>query len=1105
MPVIMANAVLLGAYIPSYQHVYSQTQQVALVVGDSPEAIAILQGKGYWTSVAEEIPPSLDPYNLVVLAGGDLSGAGDSMRDYVQGGGGMVYLSDAAASLDLATNHDWIGAQSVAYSGAGENATVLFDAPLSSSLLSGDILVAQTSEMSGAPGVVGLETGTTVLAQYTGGNVFAYSFEPGLGKVFFQAGTDPGVGGELAAENLAELLKSGMLWATTETIAPTDFLPSNSGITTGNGEPTGTTDIAFSETGFQSHQLTAPADPVLSIFVNSEGGLVNPTLFFEADGVEYSFHSQDHPGALLTFASAMNITEVRFEVNDWLGGSVQVGYVMVRTAPPCSLPAGAEVTQPGSIPPDAAQVGTTGIPVGSSIEVPPVPVPVTSLLVGFGGEANGYILSFESGGVTYECPVQPEIIEVTFDSPVVVSDVELKNDGLWGIVGYLESPQEVAAYAKLAPVRETILPPGISVQVDAAAPSYVYSASFDPTSIGPEFYQLTTPLSRLTALWLSAEPDLVEPFVYFRSGEQWYSAQIDQQVTSSLIYFPVTFDIDELYASSSGQAGSISAGYLYPVSLDARAGVDQSVEENQIVYLDGRGSTGEGALTFEWTQIEGSTVLLHDSDSDTAYFSAPSVDEASERLSFRLVITDSEGEESSDIMTVMVRNVKGPNNLPPSIGSIAEATVDEGAQVVLAASAYDPDGDPIKYLWTQLSGPAAVLSGSSTATLSFIAPEVSEDSVLTFQLRVADGLGHAVTKDVLVTVRNAHEDIAPPAPTFSAGEDQVISEGTSVSLSGQLLTGAAGSFEFHWDQVSGMPVTLESAPPLGTTFVAPQINENMSKLTFRLGMFDSEGTIAAWDDISVTVTDSPAEGNVEVTQSGTTSLEVGEAPRINSVDAQPPSEIFMVDIPGPEGVAIPNPAGPVVGIWVNATSGMPGMALQFSTPGGSFVMEVTSGMALAYVFDRGDVSLQNISLTAPESIDQVGVGYYYGQVPLSSLSSPTVPAEEESPPILAEPPSEGAVIKFARENQAVAGLMAIGVPVGIGVALKMVSTRRRNRATLDPAKALFPKSDPIAGEAEKVRPVIEELEKMLGRNLDTAVSASELLDRFGSNRAEPAG
>jgi hypothetical protein len=75
----------------------------------------------------------------------------------------------------------------------------------------------------------------------------------------------------------------------------------------------------------------------------------------------------------------------------------------------------------------------------------------------------------------------------------------------------------------------------------------------------------------------------------------------------------------------------------------------------------------------------------------------------------------------------------------------------------------------------------------------------------------------------------------------------------------------------------------------------------------------------------------------------------------------------------------------------------------------------------------------------------------------------------------------------------------VGVPSGIVVALKLTSARK-SRQHGDPKKAaklLFPKNDPIAGEAEKVRPVIEELERMLGRDLDTAVSASELLDKFG--------
>jgi hypothetical protein len=164
-------------------------------------------------------------------------------------------------------------------------------------------------------------------------------------------------------------------------------------------------------------------------------------------------------------------------------------------------------------------------------------------------------------------------------------------------------------------------------------------------------------------------------------------------------------------------------------------------------------------------------------------------------------------------------------------------------------------------------------------------------------------------------------------------------------------------------------------------------------------------------------------------------------------------------------------------------------------------MEASAGQATAYVFDR-PVELQDVRLSSASNVQGLGIGYYYDQVPLASVStSSSQGSDGESGVIPSIPPTEGAIIKFARENQIIAGLMALGVPVGIGVGLKMASSHRRKRP-LNPAKALFPKHDPVAGEAEKVRPVIEELEKMLGRDLDTAVSASELLDRFGSGRTE---
>ncbi|MCI0563906.1 MAG: hypothetical protein MN733_35985, partial [Nitrososphaera sp.] len=85
-------------------------------------------------------------------------------------------------------------------------------------------------------------------------------------------------------------------------------------------------------------------------------------------------------------------------------------------------------------------------------------------------------------------------------------------------------------------------------------------------------------------------------------------------------------------------------------------------------------------------------------------------------------------------------------------------------------------------------------------------------------------------------------------------------------------------------------------------------------------------------------------------------------------------------------------------------------------------------------------------------------------------------------------------------NMLIVGATAIGVPAGIAVALKIASTRKGKwrMNSRDAARTLFPKIDPIAGEVEKVRPVIEELERMLGKKMDTAVNATELLDRFAS-------
>ena len=1106
MPAIIGLAIVSTFYIPAYQQVYSQSQPVALVIGSDPDVISLLEDENYALTESSSLPSDLGEFNVVVIKGNhDLGSSLDGLRSYVEGGGGLVYLSFATETLDLPSNHDWIGAQSYGITAPGENATVSVEDPLGSGLPLGAELSKHSSTEPGSLSVGDLESGAQVLAAYTAGGVFAYSYEYGEGRVYFQADTDEGIGEDVEEANVSQLLIYGIIWASSELEPVEDFLPVGTGITTGNSEPFGSVDAIFSESGFQSVDLQVPSDPVNSIYVDSEGGLVDPILYFVVDGVEYNFLVQEDAGSLLTFSSNFTISSARVEVADSFGGSATAGYVTARNAPSCSLPFGAVASTPASIPSNAVHVGSSGGLPGTDIDISGMPVPVQSVLAGFDGDSNGYVLTFVAGRTSYQCPVENDVIQISFPQPLVLSEISLENDGLWGLVGYLESPASADAYALLQPISGTT--EGLIVQPGSEVPEQTFVASFSSEVIS--FAGLPEPSSEVSAIWISATAELEAPHVYFRSDEDWYSVALDGMSGGALVDLPGSIGIDELYASAEGQSGSITVGYVYPIQLNAKAGVNQSVQEKQLVYLDGRSSTGPaGELSFEWTQIEGPTVTLYDDDTVTAYFSSPEVDEDGERLSFRLAVYDSEGNASYDILTVSVRNVKGPNNSAPQIGTISGASVDEGDRVVLAASAFDPDGDALKYSWSQISGPTARLTGANTTTVSFIAPQVSEDSNLVFQLRVGDGLGHAVTKDVLVTVSDIGTELVPP-PVISSGPDQSVKEGDPVRLGGTIVSGDMTGRELRWEQTAGIPVTIQLSSSLNASFIAPQISDQASKLTFRLGVFETGGSMISADEISITVTNASAApaNEVEIKEGDENDpilFEVGEAgfAAVKRPDAEPPTEIHLLQIAPAEGAISPDPVGPVVGIWINTTADTPALFLHFSTEAASYKVDATSDRPMAYVFDR-PVELHDIRLSSESAVDEIGIGFYYGQVPLT-LSTPEPPVgQDESPPILANPPAEGAVIKFARENQIVAGLMAVGVPAGIGVGLKMVSTRRR-RISFNPARALFPKSDPIAGEAEKVKPVIEELEKMLGRNLDTALSASELLDRFGSGRSETA-
>lgn len=192
----------------------------------------------------------------------------------------------------------------------------------------------------------------------------------------------------------------------------------------------------------------------------------------------------------------------------------------------------------------------------------------------------------------------------------------------------------------------------------------------------------------------------------------------------------------------------------------ANAGADQTVNEGALVTVDGSGSSDpEGApLTYHWAQLSGPPVTLNLTDPVHPSFVAPTVPAGGASLTFQLTVSDGTLTSDPDAVNITVKNV----NHPPTANAGADQTKDEGSLVTLnGLASSDPDGDPLVYSWTQLSGPVATLSDPSSATPSFTAPLVNAGgATLVFQLTVSDGLGGSATDTVAITVFNIND---PPA------------------------------------------------------------------------------------------------------------------------------------------------------------------------------------------------------------------------------------------------------------------------------------------------------------------------------------------------------
>ncbi len=230
------------------------------------------------------------------------------------------------------------------------------------------------------------------------------------------------------------------------------------------------------------------------------------------------------------------------------------------------------------------------------------------------------------------------------------------------------------------------------------------------------------------------------------------------------------------------------------VSPTSNAGPDKTILlPTNSVTLSGSGSDTDGTIvSYDWTKISGpSAVNIVNANS-----ASTDITNLSEGVyQFELKVTDDKGDTGNDTVTVTVNK---PANVAPSADAGSDKTITLPTnRVTLSGSGKDTDGTISSYEWSKISGPAASITNSDSASTDITGLSAG---TYKFQLTVTDNNGATGTSTVTVTV-NAAANINP---TAIAGADQTVTLPTNnATLRGSGTDSDGTIVSYVWTNVSG--------------------------------------------------------------------------------------------------------------------------------------------------------------------------------------------------------------------------------------------------------------------------------------------------------------
>ena len=191
---------------------------------------------------------------------------------------------------------------------------------------------------------------------------------------------------------------------------------------------------------------------------------------------------------------------------------------------------------------------------------------------------------------------------------------------------------------------------------------------------------------------------------------------------------------------------------------------------------------------------------------DSIYFGLNGTDlvmkEVPTKDSYTVTITASStgnfGTGNSRTFTIDVSGL--PDSLP-SVDAGPDQTVPEGDAVTLNGTATGSDaGDALTYLWSHNSTLPISLADQNAVDTTFVAPDISANTTVTFTLTATDQ--HNATASDTVDISIVHRN-APPS--VEAGPDQTVTEGQAVTLSGTASDDDGDALTYLWSHDPAAP------------------------------------------------------------------------------------------------------------------------------------------------------------------------------------------------------------------------------------------------------------------------------------------------------------